>query len=232
MIVLVLALLASYIHPIGMYLYLRKINNNDSFKKDCFDLLWNGLLLGFPVFGFSLLCNIIFRITHISDKYPIIEILFSAFILKAFSEELMKYILSRKIINKNKKTISFIELMAFTCISAIGFEIMEAFVYFFSTNIPQILVRGITNMHAFFGLLMGYIIARGYKNGKKNPEILGILIPTIIHGVYDLCLHETLVDKWGGISLAIAAASLIFNIYIFFFIRKAKKDPYYTDPLF
>ena len=232
MIVALLALLASYIHPIGMYLYLRKINNSDSFKKDCFNLLWNGLLLGFPVFGFSLLCNIIFNVSHISDKLPVLKMLFSAFILKAFSEELMKYILSRKKINKNKETISFLELMAFTCISAIGFEIMEAFVYFFSTNIPQILVRGITNMHAAFGLLMGYIIAKGYKSGKKNPEILGILIPTVIHGVYDLCLEESLMDKWGGISLAIAAASLIFNIYIFFFIRKAKKDPYYTDPLF
>ena len=232
MIVALLALLASYIHPIGMYLYLRKINNSDSFKKDCFNLLWNGLLLGFPVFGFSLLCNIIFNVSHISDKLPVLKMLFSAFILKAFSEELMKYILSRKKINKNKETISFLELMAFTCISAIGFEIMEAFVYFFSTNIPQILVRGITNMHAAFGLLMGYIIAKGYKNGKKNPETLGILIPTVIHGVYDLCLEESLMDKGGGISLAIAAASLIFNIYIFFFIRKAKKDPYYTDPLF
>jgi hypothetical protein len=48
----------------------------------------------------------------------------------------------------------------------------------FSTNVPQILVRGVTSMHAAFGLIMGL------------------------------------------------------NLYNFYWMSKARKNPYYTDPLF
>ena len=38
------------------------------------------MLLGFPVFGFSLLCYFIFSITHISDAYPFAQVIFEAFV--------------------------------------------------------------------------------------------------------------------------------------------------------
>ena len=81
----------------------------------------------------------------------------------------MKYLLARKTIRKNHSRVSFLDLMSYTAISAIGFELMEAVIYFFSTNIPQILVRGITNMHAAFGLTMGFILAKKYKKNPKAP---------------------------------------------------------------
>ena len=234
MIILFGALLVSYIFPLALYFYLRNAHKDDKeYKKDCWNLLWNGLLLGFPVFGFSLLCNILFGFSHISDRFPIIEMFFSAFILKALSEELMKYLLARKVINRNHAKISFLDLMAYTTISAIGFEMMEAVVYVFSSDVTQVIVRGVTNMHAAFGLIMGYIIAKGYKKNMKNPVPLGIFVSTLIHGIYDLCLSETLIDTdWFMLSLLIAAICLVINIYNYFFMNKARKNQYYTDPLF
>ena len=64
----------------------------------------------------------------------------------------------------------------------------------FSSNVAQILVSGVTNMHAAFGLIMGYILAKGYRKSRKKPAILAILVSTLIHGLYDLCLHETIID--------------------------------------
>ena len=233
MIILIGALLVSYIFPLGLYFYLKSALKEDKdFQKDCFDLLWNGFLLGFPVFGFSLLCFIIFKMLHLGDNM-IVELLFNNFVLKAVSEELMKYLLARKIINKNHAKISFLDMMTFTAISAIGFEMMETIVYLFSSNVGQIIVRGVTNMHAAFGLIMGYIMAVGYKKNWKNPIIWGLIAPIIIHGVYDLCLSDTLVDTdWGLLSLLIAFICLVINIVNYFFMNKARKDPYYTDPLF
>ena len=80
--------------------------------------------------------------------------------------------------------VSFLDVMAYTAISAIGFELIEAFIYLFSTNVPQVLMRGVTSMHPAFGLVMGYIVAKGI------------------------------------------------NIYNFFFMTKARKKAYYTEPLF
>ena len=121
-------ILVSYIFPLAMYFFLKSAHKEDiDYRNGCRNLLLNGLLLGFPVFGFSLLCSILFNLTHICDSYPFLEILFQAFILKAFSEELMKYLLARKIIRRNRAKISFLDLMAYTAISAIGFQILESF---------------------------------------------------------------------------------------------------------
>ena len=153
-------------------------------------------------------------------------------LLKALSEELMKYLCARKIINKNHQSVSILDFMAFTTIAAIGFELLESVVYMFSTDIPQILIRGITNMHAAFGLIMGYVMARRYKDNKKYPVLLGLFCSILIHGLYDLCLNETLIDKWGFVSLLIAFLCLLINIAFFFFYKKVKSNPYYTEPIF
>ena len=234
MLILVGALLVSFIFPIGTYFYLRNIHKDDPvYKKDCWDLLWNGLLLGFPVFGFSLICSITFNITGIGDKYPLVKLIFSNLVLKALSEELMKFLLANKIIKKNHAVISFLDMMAYTTISAIGFELMESVVYIFSSNVGQILVRGLTNMHAAFGLIMGYLLATGYKKNWKNPVFIAILVPIIIHAAYDMFLDEYFNETlFGAVSLLIAGACLIINIVAFFFTRKHKDDPYYTEPLF
>ena len=138
-----------------------------------------------------------------------------------------------KRIKNRRSEISFLDLMAYTTASAIGFEIMESVVYMFSTNVPQILVRGITNMHACFGLIMGYVMAKGYKKNRKGSVALAILISTLIHGIYDLCLDDTLVDTdWGLVALLIAVFCFGLTIYNYFFMNKAKKKEYYTEPLF
>ncbi|MBQ1566540.1 MAG: PrsW family intramembrane metalloprotease [Erysipelotrichaceae bacterium] len=233
MVVLFGALLVSCIFPLGLYFYLKTARKEDKeYQKDCWDLLWNGFLLGFPVFGFSLLCFLAFKLLHLGDNW-IVKLFFSNFVLKAVSEELMKYLLSSKIIKKNHAKISFLDLMAYTTISAIGFEIMESFTYLFSSNVGQIIVRGVTNMHAAFGLIMGYLMATGYKKNWKHPVLCGLVVPIIIHGVYDLCLSEEIADTdWGLLSLLIAFICLVINIVNYFFMNKARKDPYYTDPLF
>ncbi|MCR5095176.1 MAG: PrsW family intramembrane metalloprotease [Erysipelotrichaceae bacterium] len=234
MLILLGALLVSYIFPLAIFFFLRNRHKEDEgYKKDCFDLLWKGLLLGFPVFGFSFVCNLIFSLLNIKENLPFLEILLSNFVLKALSEELMKYLLAKKFIDKNRARVSFLDLMSYTTISAIGFELMEAVIYAFITNPGQILVRGITSLHAFFGLTMGCFIARGYKKGSKNPAVLGIFISTLIHGLYDLCLDPIFDETaWGVLSLLIAAAGLVVNIYNFFWMRKKADDPYYNDPLF
>ena len=228
------ALLISYIFPLATYFFLRSAHKDDAgYKKDCRGLLFKGMLLGFPVFGFSLLCHILFRLTHISDRFPFAEQVFKAFVLMAFSEELMKYLLARKTIDRNRLEVSFLDLMAYTAISATGFEIMESVFYLFTANVPQILVRGVTNMHAAFGLIMGYILARGYRNNGKMPVVRAVLTSTLIHGTYDLCLDENVIDTaWGGLALLIAVLCIALNIYNFFFMTKARKKAYYTDPLF
>lgn len=123
--------------------------------------------------------------------------------------------------------------MAYTAISAIGFELIEAFIYLFSTNVPQVLMRGVTSMHPAFGLVMGYIVAKGIKKNGKLSLMPAVLITTLFHGAYDFCLSPIVIDTdWAVLALALAIICLVINIYNFFFMTKARKKAYYTEPLF
>ncbi len=234
MLISVGALLVSYIVPLAMYFFLlgNHAKEDAMYRRDCRSLFIRGLLLGFPVFFFSLLTRIVFNLTGLRNTAPIFQSIFYAFVTLAFSEELMKYLAARKTIKENVDFISFLDVVTFACIPGIGFEILEAAFYVLTTNVPQILVRGITNMHCAFALIVGFIIATGYKKGYKWAPFLAVFVSTLIHGSYDLFLDELLTDKWGGISLAIAVLCIVINIYTVFAMRKQRKDPYFTAPLF
>ncbi len=234
MLLLIGALLVSFIFPLCIYFFLRNAHkDNAEYKKDCRKLLLNGLLLGIPVFAFSLLCNFLFSMTHLGDAYPFVNVAFKAFILMGFSEELMKYLLAKKTIGKNRSSVSFLDLMAYTAISAIGFELMESVVYLFSSNAAQILVRGVTCMHAAFGLIMGFFLAKGIKKNGRMSLFPAVIISTLIHGTYDLLLDPSIFDThWGDLALVLAFLCLVLNLYNFRFMSKARKNAYYTQPLF
>lgn len=83
-------------------------------------------------------------------------------------------------------------------------------------------------MHAAFGLIMGYILAKGIKKNGKMSIMTAVLVATIIHGAYGLVLNPSLVDKWGGLALALAILCMGLNLYNFFWMSKARKNPYYS----
>ena len=232
--VVVAALLASYIIPLSLFFYLRSLYKNDpELKKECGKLLLRGVGTCVPVFFFSFASRIVFNLLHLGDLGQIVADLFMCFVTYALSEEWMKYLATRKSLKKFHSKISYLDVIAFSIIPGIGFEILEAAVYLLESNVPQILVRGISNMHAVFGLIVGVFIARGYKKGNLNAPILGIAASTFVHGLYDFGIHGDNADTWlGGVSLFLAFASLIATIYTFFRIRKIRKDSYYTEPLF
>ena len=234
MLLLIGALLIDIGVPLTTFFLLLNLRKNDpGFRKNCRKLLLKGLLLGFPVFGFSLLCSLFFSLTGLGAKYPVLNSLFRAFILMALSEELMKYLPAARMIDKNRESVSFLDIIAYTTASAVGFHILESVFYGFSTSAAQILVRGVTNMHAVFGMIMGFLLAKGYAKNRKAPAVMAVLVPAFIHGLYDFGLEEPVFDTvWGDISLLLAIICFVLNIVFFFRIRKAEKDPGCTAPLF
>lgn len=227
-------LMIASVFPLFTFFFLRSGHkDNPDYRKDCRNLLLNGMLVGLPVFGFSFVCNILFNLTGFGDKYPLLRLVFDDLVLAAFSEELMKFLCAGKMIRKNRAHISYLDVIAFPAIVAVGFELVESVVYLFSSDPMQILVRGVTNMHAAFGLMQGFFLAQGFRKNRKAPHVLAVLIPTLIHALYNFGLGKTMVDTaWGGVSLLLAVLCLVLNIVAIFRIRKARKDPELTRPLF
>ena len=62
--------------------------------------------------------------------------------------------------------------------------------------------------------------------------IPAVIISTLVHGTYDFLLDPLVFDThWGDLALVLALLCLALNLYNFRFMKKARKDPYYTDPL-
>ena len=122
MIVTIGALLASFIVPLAMFFFMKSAHKDDeNYQKDCNTLLLKGSLLAPPVFLFSLAMNLLFAFVFKGNASPLLKALFKAFFLAAFSEEVMKYLVANKTIQNNKAKVSFLDVMAYTCIAAIGF---------------------------------------------------------------------------------------------------------------
>lgn len=114
-------------------------------------------------------------------------------IVAGFNEELSKYICLKLSKPKNKKEI-FINILYISLI----FTIYEDFLYIgISTfSLSMALSRALTPAHLLFNLIMFFFLQKVYdykKNAKIKAiilEILALLIPIIMHGLWDFTIAQ------------------------------------------
>tara|TARA_B100001250_G_scaffold212627_1_gene182387 strand:- start:1544 stop:2212 length:669 start_codon:yes stop_codon:yes gene_type:complete len=114
---------------------------------------------------------------------------------------------------------------------SMGFALVENLFYVLGNHGQEIsvaILRMFTAipLHATCGVIMGYFfgISKMRKENKLNPLFLGLLFPTIIHGLYDYFI-------FAGFSLIF---SLLILIIAFIYSNKAiklhqKNSPFKTD---
>ena len=229
------ALIVSFIPAILIYIYLRNLRKDDeNYIKTCRKLLLSGAYCTVLVVLFSLTCTIAWGAAGLDKLGVIPKELFRTFILAALSEELAKYYISNKAIKKERGSITMIDVLAYAAIAGMGFELVESFVYMFTTNVGQILVRGLMFMHVCYGLLMGWYIVKSIITGKKSYRVLAVVLPWILHGLYDFSLSEDLLalnDNLVFLPFIMVFVTLFIGIRLLLFIRKAQKNGLYTEPL-
>ena len=219
MVVQIIVFLISLIPCVFYYYFLKRLKgDNAEYKKDCRKTLVKGLGSAVPVFLLDLVINILLGLIGISDTAsPVVNTLIRCFVVNAFVEELVKVWIGKKTIKKNHDTVSWLDMIAFIAISSIGFEITESIVYVLSSSPGQLLVRGLSIMHLSFGLIEGWYNGKYASTGQKIYSVLSLAVSMLILGV---------------LSLIFAAASLVYWIYMIFWIRKRKDDPVYSSPIY
>ena len=236
MILLVLALLASFIPSLLLFFYLRGNRGNDQdYRVNCRKCLIGGALCSFGVVLSSAAANLLSFFLGFESSSPIIKEAIHSFILAALSEELMKMWQTNKAINRDRARVSKLDVVSYAAIAGLGFGMLEDVVFMFSTSPGQIIVRGITMNHAAFGMIMGLLLAKGLTSDNKVFSALALLAPTLIHGYYDFDLGlNDLGYEWGGYgALIVTVLVVIFMIYmIFFYVRKGRKNEELTAPIF
>ena len=232
--ILVLAFIASLIPTVILFLWLRGQEEMlPGYRETCKKALIAGILCILAVVPMSAALHLLGILTHMKSITPIFFQWYYTFFVLAFAEELMKFLAMRRV--TRDRQCSWLEFTIFMAISGIGFEIIEAVPYAIGSGPGPMFMRGFTIMHAAFGFITGYFYGKYRATGKKSHFITGFLISWILHGTYDFCLSEELMDLTkevsGGIALILAILSVVIIILFIRFIRKARTQEKYTAML-
>ena len=227
----VIALLISFIPYLFLFFYFRNRKKDETYKKICNRLLVDGLLCFGMIFVLDLIINIILNVLHLKDINPIFTDFLRTFIINALVEEYVKFYNTNKRINLNNIKYSYLDLMAFYSIVAIGFALIEDVIYVFDTNIIQILVRGVTGLHAGLGLMIGYYTAKKIVTGDKKYGVIALALPIFLHGSYNFFLSEHLSSDIQMMVLIFLFATMFIGIKLLVFMHKHRNDEEYNKIL-
>ncbi|MBQ6125542.1 MAG: PrsW family intramembrane metalloprotease [Erysipelotrichaceae bacterium] len=232
MAVMVLVLLASFIPSVLLFLFLRKNKDDEDYRKTCDKLLWQGVLIALGVTLLDAAIVLLWSLTGLGGKNRIVDLLFKTFVVNATAEETVKFLYGRKYVRKDLAKVSRLDVITYMAIAAMGFGLFEDILYMFQTNIGQILVRGFLMGHVGYGMMMGRLYGKGMKEDKMIYKVLALLIPILMHGLYNFSLGEGLPDAFAFVVVTETFITTVFLIYMIFFIRKKRNDPEFTEPIY
>lgn len=234
--ILIPAFILSMVPSVLLYIWLRNQKKEDAlYRKICKKGLLRGLFLSMlMVMVVSSFFYIFEKIISLMGANIYIIDFYHNFIVFALAEELIKYSLLRGLMKKNSYSYSWLDVVCLMMIVGTGFEISEAVFYAFSGSVGTMLARGFTAMHCGYGFIMGYFIAKSMQTGEKKYTVIGILIPFILHGIYDFFLSDSILAinyNFGFISMALAGVAVITLVIAVLTIRKSKGMSERTTPI-
>ena len=181
---------------LGFYIY-----KNDKIEKEPKSLLIKLFLSGIVSVILTIILTSIFTrifpILNYENSTNLLTLFVAVFVGIAFIEEVSKYIMLKMISWKSNDFRYIYDGIVYAVFVSLGFATIENILYVLNGGISVGIMRAILSVpaHAFFGIIMGLYYGMAKKatflnNNKeetKNKK-LAILIPTILHGIFDYCL--------------------------------------------
>lgn len=202
------------------YIYLKDRN------KEPWSLLIKLFFMGIAsCFLVLLISEVVFKIFPFMDKdtayMTFFETMAYAFIGVALIEEFCKWLMTFAGAYKHKAYDEVYDGIVYSVYVSLGFACLENILYVFMNNSVVVgISRAILAVpgHACDAVFMGYYLSlakvyasQGKKNLEKKNLVLSVLVPTILHGIYDFCLFAS-IDILLIVFLIFVIAMYIFSI--------------------
>lgn len=181
---------------LGMYIYIKDQNKEPT--KLLIKLFIGGILSCFLVLLISLILELLFPIFAADyETLNLVELIVYVFIGIALVEEFSKWIITYKISYNTNSFEEIYDIIVYSVFVSLGFAFFENLLYVYSSGVLTGIIRALLAVpgHACYGVFMGYYLGKAKhkeqekdKSSKIKNLILSIIIPTIIHGIYDYCL--------------------------------------------
>jgi len=168
------------------YIYFR-----DKYEKEPLGLLLKALLMGIVVvipviFIERLLMNMMPQSNKVAAAF------YHAFIVAGSTEELFKFLALYLLVWKSPSFNEKFDGIVYAVFVSLGFAGVENVLYVIDGGMQTALMRALTAVpaHAIFGITMGHYlgIARIYKELKGPYLARALLVPILLHGIYDFIL--------------------------------------------
>jgi RsiW-degrading membrane proteinase PrsW (M82 family) len=117
---------------------------------------------------------------------------YHAFVVAGITEEGFKFLVLYLIAWNSRWFNEKFDGIVYAVFVSLGFAAVENIMYVVQSGYQTALVRALTAVpaHALFGVAMGYYfgIARMYEEIRSKYLLKAILVPVILHGIYDFIL--------------------------------------------
>lgn len=158
-----------------------------------------GIVSCFMVLAVSDIVHLIFPfMTKGTDHMTFFEVMAYAFIGVALVEEFCKFFMTYVWSYRSKNYDEVYDGIVFAVYVALGFAFFENLLYVFTNQSVSIgIARGLLAVpgHACDAVFMGYYLSvakvysyQGRKDLERKNLLLSVIVPTILHGIYDFCL--------------------------------------------
>lgn len=170
---------------------------------------------------------------------PVLKAILLAVIVVGPAEELGKFAVLRLITWKNKNFNYSYDAIVYAVFVSLGFACLENIGYVFSNGIGAALLRMFTSVpgHAGFAVFMGFFYSKakyaavtGKKSECRKNIALSIIIPTLLHGIFDAILfagEASDVDFLTGMSVLLwLGFVIVLLVFSFILVFKASKNDF------
>jgi RsiW-degrading membrane proteinase PrsW (M82 family) len=183
-----LVLLASLapVFIILFYIYFR-----DKYDKEPIGLLVKSLIAGMlVVIPILLVGKVLVGIAPPMGRIG--QAAYRAFIVAGTTEEVFKFLVLYLLVWNSPSFNEKFDGIVYAVFVSLGFAAVENVLYVMDGGFQTAIIRAITAVpaHAIFGITMGYYlgIAHMYEELRKSYLLKAILIPILLHGLYDFIL--------------------------------------------
>lgn len=132
-------------------------------------------------------------------------------------EELSRFLFIRLSTGKKRFAKTWLDLVICGGIVGVGFQLLEDITYVNGDLITAIF-RAVTPFHFTFGAIMGFYIGKALESGKKGYYIPAVLIPALLHTLFDSSISALKIDDL-FLLLLLASALLLVGLTVFMIIK-------------
>ncbi len=215
-----------------LYLYRR-----DKYEQEPFSLLLKAFGLGALSTVFVVIVVEVSGITANTGNH-FIDAFIEAFFMAAIPEELLKFAMLYFLIWKNENFNERFDGIIYAVFVSMGFATLENILYVLQSGAATAIVRALTAVpaHALFGVTMGFYFsyAKFLPESKNKYLALCIIIPVLLHGIYDFILmwQANLLEHHPEFAVFLTLVFIAFVVFLwiqgFKKIKKLSADFYFA----